>query len=179
VLGLLALMVLHEARRLARMDSSGLPVPLPDQDRSRWDAEAILEGTAILEAALRAGAPGPFQIEAAISATHCRARTAGDTDWNEIAELYSLLERARPAPSVRVNRAFAVGRAHGARAGLALLDGSVAGYPYADLVRGALLEELGEDDAAITALERAAAAARNAHEVRQIGERIVRIRSRA
>jgi RNA polymerase sigma-70 factor (ECF subfamily) len=171
-------MLLHEARRPARMDSSGLPLPLPDQDRSRWDIEAIAEATAILDAALRAGAPGPFQIEAAISATHCRARTAADTDWNEIAELYALHERARPSPSVRINRAFAVGRAHGACAGLALLDESVASYPYADLVRGALLEELGEDNAAIAALERAAAAARNAHERRQIGERIARIRSR-
>jgi RNA polymerase sigma-70 factor (ECF subfamily) len=179
VLGLLALMLLHEARRPARMDSSGSPLPLPDQDRRRWDAEAIAEGTAILDAALSAGAPGPLQIEAAISATHCRARTAADTDWNELAELYALLERARPSPGVRVNRAFAVGRAHGARSGLALLDESVAGYPYADLVRGALLEELGQGDAAIAALGRAAASARNAHEERQIGERIARIRDRA
>jgi RNA polymerase sigma-70 factor (ECF subfamily) len=179
VLGLLALMLLHEARRPARTDSSGVPLPLPEQDRSRWDADAIREGTTILDVALRTGAPGPLQIEAAISATHCRARTAADTDWKEIVELYALLERARPSPSVRVNRAFAVGRAHGARAGLALLDESVAGHPYADLVRGALLEEIGECDEAIATLHRAAAAARNAHEERQIRERIARILSRA
>jgi RNA polymerase sigma-70 factor (ECF subfamily) len=178
-LGLLALMLLHEARRPARTDAAGAPLPLPDQDRSRWDRQAIAEGTALLEGALNAGAPGPFQIEAAISATHCRARTAGETDWDQIAELYALLERSRPCAGVRVNRAFAVARAHGAHAGLALLDESVSGYPYADLVRGALLEELGHDAEAIAALERAAKAARNAHEARQVRERIASIRGKA
>jgi RNA polymerase sigma-70 factor (ECF subfamily) len=181
VLGLLALMLLHEARRPARTDASGAPIPLPEQDRSRWDSTAIAEGAAILDSALSRSRPGPFQIEAAISATHCRARTAADTDWREIAELYRLLERARPSASVRVNRAFAVGRAHGAEEGLALLDGSVSvvGHPYAELVRGALLEDLGRDDEAIVALDRAASGARNAHEARQVRERIERIRGRA
>lgn len=178
VIGLLALMILHEARRPARVDASGAPVPLPEQDRARWDREAIAEGTALLDRALGVGAPGPFQIEAAISATHCRARTATDTDWREIAELYALLERARPSPGVRVNRAFAVARARGPREGLALLDEGDASYPYAHLVRGALLEEIGRGEEAITALERAAAGARNGHEARQIHERIARIRER-
>jgi RNA polymerase sigma-70 factor (ECF subfamily) len=179
VLGLLALMLLHDGRRPARIDASGAPIPLPEQDRSRWDKAAIAEGTAILDAALAAGAPGAFQIEAAISATHCRATTAADTDWAELAGLYELLERARPSAGVRVNRAFAIGKAHGAGEGLALLDGSVAGYSYAELVRGALLEELGRDDEAITAFERAASTARNAHEALQIRERIDRIRRKA
>jgi RNA polymerase sigma-70 factor (ECF subfamily) len=179
VLGLLALMLLHEARRPARTDADGAPIPLPEQDRSRWDATFIAEGTAILDAALRSGTPGPFQIEAAISATHCRAKAAADTDWSEIAQLYGLLERARPSAGVRVNRAFAVGRAHGAREGLVLLDGSVAGYPYAELVRGALLEELGRADEAIAALERAASLARNPHEARQVRERIGRLREKS
>jgi RNA polymerase sigma-70 factor (ECF subfamily) len=182
VLGLLALMILHEARRPARTDAAGAPVTLPEQNRALWDAEAIAEGTALLDAALRGGAPGPFQIEAAISATHCRARAAAETEWSEIAELYALLERMRPSPATRVNRAFAVARARGALEGLRLLDESggaiVAGYPYANLVRGALLEELGRNDAAVAALEQAASAARNAHEARQIGERITRIRER-
>jgi RNA polymerase sigma-70 factor (ECF subfamily) len=178
VLGLLALMILHEARRAARLDSAGAPVPLPEQDRARWDREAIAEGTGLLEAALHAEAPGPYQIEAAISATHCRATAAADTDWNEIAELYELLERARPSPGARVNRAFAVGRARGATEGLALLDESVADYPYAHLVRGALLEEAGRHGAAIEAYERAARVARNAHEARQIRERIERVRAK-
>jgi RNA polymerase sigma-70 factor (ECF subfamily) len=178
-LGLLALMLLHDARRPARTDASGAPIPLPEQDRSRWDEAAIAEGTAILDTALSAGAPGPFQLEAAISATHCRARSAAETDWSELAELYELLERARPSAGVRVNRAFAVGRARGPDEGLALLDESVAGYPYAELVRGALLEELGRDDEAISALDRAASAARNVHEARQVRQRIDRIRRKA
>jgi RNA polymerase sigma-70 factor (ECF subfamily) len=183
VLGLLALMILHEARRPARIDAAGAPVPLPEQDRARWDAEAIAEGVALLDVALRGGLPGPFQIEAAISATHCRAREAADTDWNEITELYALLEAIRPSLAVRVNRAFAVARARGAHEGLALLDEgggeALDGYPYAHLVRGTLLDELGRDEAAVTALERAAEAARNAHEARQIRDRIARIRERA
>lgn len=101
-----------------------------------------------------------------------------DTDWKEIAELYELLERECLSAGVRVNRAFAVGQAHGPQEGLALLDASVAGYPYTELVRGALLEELGRDDDAIAALDRAASVARNPHEVRQVRERIHRIRER-
>lgn len=178
VLGLLALMVLHEARRAARLDATGAPVPLPEQDRSRWDPAAIAEGTALLEAALHAGVPGPMQLEAAISATHCRANTAASTDWQEIAELYALLDGVQAAPAVRVNRAFAVARARGASEGLALLDDRVAGYPYAHLVRGALLEELGRNEEAITELHRATSQARNAHEARQIRQRIARLRDK-
>ncbi len=178
VMGLLALMVLHEARRAARLDASGAPVPLPEQDRSLWDPEAIAEGTALLEAALLAGAPGPLQLEAAISATHCRAKTAASTDWEQIAELYALLERVQPAPAVRVNRAFAVARARGASEGLALLDDSVAGYPYAHLVRGALFEELGRDAEAIASLHQATSHARNEPEARQIRQRIARLREK-
>ncbi|HWL85269.1 MAG TPA: DUF6596 domain-containing protein [Polyangiaceae bacterium] len=178
VTGLLALMVLHEARRAARLDATGAPVPLPEQDRSLWDPEAIAEGTALLEAALHAGVPGPLQLEAAISAIHCRAKTAASTDWQEIAELYALLERLQSTPAVRVNRAFAVARAHGAREGLALLDDSIAGYPYAHLVRGALFEELGRDEEAIASLEQARSHARNEHEARQIRERIARLREK-
>jgi RNA polymerase sigma-70 factor (ECF subfamily) len=178
VAGLLALMILHEARRPARLGQSGVPVPLPEQDRARWDREALAEGTALVNRALHSGAPGPFQIEAAIAATHCRAATAEETDWHEIAELYALLEAARPSPGVRVNRAFAVARARGAEAGLALLDERVADYPYAHLVRGALLEELGRDAAAIAALEQAVAHARNEHEARQIRQRIDRIQKK-
>jgi RNA polymerase sigma-70 factor (ECF subfamily) len=176
--GLLALLVLHDARRPARLDSSGVPVPLPEQDRTRWNADAIAEGVLLLDEALRAGAPGPYQVEAAISATHCRAKTAAETDWQEIASLYEILECARPSPSVRVNRAFAVARAHGAASGLALLDAGVADAPYADAVRAALLEELGRDGEAIEAFERAAGAARNGHEARRLRERAARLRAK-
>ena len=176
--GLLALMLLHEARRPARLDASGHPVPLPEQDRARWSGELIDEGVRLLDRALADSAPGPYQIEAAISATHCRARSAGETDWREIASLYALLERTRPSAGVRVNRAFAVARASGPRAGLALLDETVVDAPYADVVRGALLEELGEDAAAIDALTRAAERARNAHEAAQLRDRADRLRAK-
>jgi RNA polymerase sigma-70 factor (ECF subfamily) len=170
--GLLALLLLHDARREARLDTNGAPVPLPAQDRGRWDRDAIHAATALLEEALTAGQPGPLQTEAAIAAVHCRAPVASETDWKEIAALYTLLERFRPIPAVRVNRAFAVGRAHGAARGLALLDEEsdldVEAYPYVHLVRGSLLAELGQIDAARLALARAEGHARNAHERAQI-----------
>jgi RNA polymerase sigma-70 factor (ECF subfamily) len=182
VAGLLALLVLHDARRGARLDERGEPVPLPEQDRGRWDHEAIERATALLEHALHAGEPGPFQTEAAIAAVHCRAAAADATDWGEIAALYALLEGFRPTPAVRVNRAVAVGRASGPAAGLALLevqDGIDASrYPYVHLVRGALLGELGRLDAARQALEQAEAQARNGHEAEQIRGRIARLGSR-
>lgn len=178
VAGLLALMILHEARRPARLDPCGAPVPLPEQDRTRWNTAAITEGIALLDAALAAGAPGPYQIEAAISATHCRAKTAGETDWSEIAGLYQLLEDARPSASVRINRAFAVGRACGPAAGLALLDAGVGDAPYGEAVRGALLDELGRTHEAIAAFERATDSARNAPEARQLHERVARLRAK-
>jgi RNA polymerase sigma-70 factor (ECF subfamily) len=183
VLGLLALMILNEARRPARLDHSRAPVPLPEQDRSLWDRDAIAQGRALLDGALRADAPGRFQLEAAISMAHCLAVTAADTDWQAIAGLYALLERAHPSVGVRSNRAFAVARAHGAHEGLALLDeietADLADYPYLHLVRGELLDEVGQPEAAVEALVRAADGARNAHEARQIQDRMERIRGRA
>ena len=100
-------------------------------------------------------------------------------DWQQIAELYALLEGVRPAPAVRVNRAFAVARARGAGEGLALLDDSVADYPYVHLIRGALFEELGRDEEAIASLHQATSHARNEHEARQIRERIARLREKS
>ena len=176
VAGLLALMKLHDARRDGRFNPHGAPIPLPEQDRSRWDHVAIGAATALLDRALSAKRPGPFQIEAAISAVHCRATAADVTEWREIADLYALLETFRPTPAVRVNRAFAVGRTHGAEAGLALLetDGTpdLSDYPYVHLVRGALLEELGRRAEARTALIRARVRARNAAEREQIDRRL-------
>lgn len=178
-LGLLALLRLHDARRGGRFDSAGVPIPLPEQDRTRWDREAIATGTALLDQALRLGRPGPLQIEAAISAVHCRAEAADATDWNEIAALYEALERFRPIPAVRVNRAFAVGRARGPSAGLELLEDrhgpDVGGYPYVHLVRGALLEELGRAQEAREALMLAREHARNNAERAQIDARLARL----
>lgn len=175
VAGLLALMKLHDARRSARFDPSGALVPLPEQDRTRWDLEAIATATALLDRALCAAKPGAFQIEAAISSAYCRASSAESTDWKEIAALYALLERFRPTPAVRVNRAFAVGRSDGPRKGLALLEHGepdVSDYPYVHLVRGALLQELGCHADAREALLLAHQHARNAAERAQIESRL-------
>ena len=176
--GLLALLLLHDARRDARLDENGAPVPLPDQDRTRWDQTAIARATALLDRALAAGVPGPFQTEAAIAAVHSRARSADATEWDEIASLYALLEGFRPTPGVRVNRAFAIGKAKGPAEGLELLeraDIDAAAYPYVHLVRGALLADAGDGEAAARSLRDAARCARNEHERAQIERRISRL----
>jgi RNA polymerase sigma-70 factor (ECF subfamily) len=179
VVGLTCLMQLHDARRGARLDEDGAPIPLPEQDRSRWDTHAIDEAAAVLERTLAMGPAGPFLIEAAISALHSTAPTAAATDWKQIAELYRILERLGPTPAVRVNRAFAVSRADDPIVALALLDDVDADrYPYAHLVRGVLLAELGRVEDAIVELARAERLARNPHEARQIRSRIQRLENR-
>jgi RNA polymerase sigma-70 factor (ECF subfamily) len=124
--GLLALMLLHGARRGARVDENGELATLEEQDRSLWDRRQIAEGTAVLEAALRRRRPGPFQIQAAIAACHAAAPTAADTDWPQIVGLYDQLLRAAPSAVVELNRAVAVGMADGAEAALALVDAIAA-----------------------------------------------------
>ena len=175
VLGLLALLTLHDARRAARLDADGAPLPLPDQNRGRWDQLAIDRGLALLDSAATLRRPGPLQLEAAISAVHCRAASADETDWEEIAALYRALEDLRPTPAVRVNRAFAVARSEGPAAGLALLgaaDIDAGAYPYVHLVRGTLLGELGRSDDARESLLEAREVARNEAERAQIERRI-------
>lgn len=177
--GLLALMLLHDARRDARFHENGNVLPLPEQDRSRWDHATIRAATAGLDAALELWRPGPFQIEAAIAAVHCRAGHADATEWSEIASLYAALESYRPTPAVRVNHAFALARADGPAAGLRLLDdvGTIdaRSYPYAHLVRAALLEELGAYADALACLDRALTVARNDQERAQLQARIDRV----
>ncbi len=121
-LGLLALMLLHDARRNARISSSGELVLLEEQDRSSWDHEQIKVGTAVLENALQLGQPGPYQIQAAIAALHDQATTPQDTDWLQIAALYQALQRYTNSPVIRLNWAVAVAMADGPMAGLAVLD---------------------------------------------------------
>ncbi len=121
-LGLLALMLLHDARRAGRVDARGDLVPLDEQDRSRWDGDAIADGVAVLDAAMRRERPGPYQLQAAIAACHATAREAADTDWAEIAALYGALARFVPSPVVELNRAVAVAMADGPAAGLARVD---------------------------------------------------------
>ena len=120
--GLLALMLLHHARRAARLDRSGDLVTLEDQDRGRWDADEIAEATALLDDALRERSAGPYQLQAAIAACHATADRPDATDWVEIASLYELLLELMPTPVVELNRAVAVAMARGLEEGLALVD---------------------------------------------------------
>jgi RNA polymerase sigma-70 factor (ECF subfamily) len=177
IAGLVGLLLLHEARLPARLDADGAPVPLPAQDRTRWDPALIAEATALVRAALARGKAGPFQLEAAIAAVHAEAASADATDWPQIAALYALLEQARPGVAVRVNRAFAVARADGPGAGLALLADVPPEAPYRALVAGTLLAEAGRLTEARVELERARSQARNRHEAAQIAAHIARLPS--
>ena len=149
VAGLLALMLLVDARRPARTGPDGALVPLAEQDRTRWDRPAIAEGIALVTASLATKPLGPYQLQAAIAAIHDEAPTAQDTDWPQILALYRLLERMVPGPTVTLNRAVAEAMVHGPRAGLDLLatltvDNRVSGAHRFDAVRAHLLEMAGE-----------------------------------
>jgi RNA polymerase sigma factor (sigma-70 family) len=152
VTGLLALMLLTDARRGARSTPDGALVPLVDQDRTLWDRATIAEGVELVSACLATAVPGPYQLQAAIAAVHDEAPRAQDTDWPQILALYGVLEVLAPGPVVALNRIVATAMVHGAAAGLALLD--AAGDELAptghrrDAVRAHLLDELGEQDAA-------------------------------
>ncbi|MFC4587687.1 RNA polymerase sigma factor [Sphaerisporangium corydalis] len=153
VAGLLALMVLTEARRAARTGPGGVLVPMGEQDRGVWDAAAIAEGVALLTEVLPRGAPGPYQVQAAIAAVHAEAPGEGETDWAQIVALYELLLRMSDNPVARLGHVVAVGMASGPRAGLALLggvegDGRIAGDHRVLAVRAHLLEMAGEREAA-------------------------------
>jgi RNA polymerase sigma factor (sigma-70 family) len=152
VAGLLALMLLNEARRPARTGPGGELVPLAEQDRSRWDRALIAEGVALVSAALPRGAVGEYQLQAAIAAVHDEAESADDTDWPQILALYGLLERMTGNPIVALNRAVAAAMVEGPAAGLALLealDERLAGHHRLDAVRAHLLEMDGDREAAI------------------------------
>ena len=155
-IGLLALMLLHDARRDARTSSSGDLVLLEDQDRARWDRGQIDEGRALLDRAIRVNRPGPYQVQAAIAALHDAAPNAAATDWRQIAALYGRLASLAPSPVVELNRAVAIAMADGPAAGLALLEPlageqALAAYPYFHAARADLLRRLGRDAEAGTA----------------------------
>jgi RNA polymerase sigma-70 factor (ECF subfamily) len=165
VTGLLALMLLTEARRPARVAPDGTPVLLPDQDRSLWDRALIAEGHDLVRRCLRRGAPGPYQVQAAIQAVHTDAPTAADSDWAQILALYDQLLAMTPSPVVALNRAVAVAEVEGPAAGLAALED--LDLPRSHLlpaVRADLLRRLGRDAEARTAYEAAIALAGNARE---------------
>jgi len=142
--GLLALMLLHHARRAARTTAGGALVPLAEQDRSQWDAALIAEGVAILQAALARDRLGEYQAQAAIAALHADAPTAGETDWVQIVEWYDELLRLTDSPVVRLNRAVAVGEADGPAAGLAALEPVDPTVPRYAAVRAYLHEKAGD-----------------------------------
>ncbi|MFJ8391644.1 RNA polymerase sigma factor [Streptomyces sp. NPDC094144] len=161
VAGLLALMLLTEARSAARTGPDGELVPLDEQDRTRWDRAAVTEGIALVEEALRGGPAGPYQVQAAIAALHDEAPRAEDTDWPQILALYDVLVRLTPEPMAELGRAVAVAMVHGPQAGLAEADAlrdRLAGNHRLDAVRAHLLERAG-DPAGARAAYRAAAAA--------------------
>jgi RNA polymerase sigma-70 factor, ECF subfamily len=177
VTGLLALLLLTDARRSARVSAAGDLVLLADQDRARWDQAKIAEGEALLGQALRAQRPGAYQIQAAIAGCHSGAASAADTDWQEIAALYGELLRYEPTPVVAANRAAAVAMAEGPAAGLALLDGigadrHLARWPQLHIARGELLCRLGRRRDAVRAYQAALNLAPAAPEREFIGRRI-------
>jgi RNA polymerase sigma-70 factor (ECF subfamily) len=177
VWGLLALMLLHDARRAARVDSSGEYVALGEQDRSLWNRERIELGLATLDRALRLRRPGEYQLQAAITALEVQAPTAEETDWAQIAELYGALATLNPSPVVELNRAVAVGFAHGADEGLALLEPLLAEpalerYQPLHAAHAELLRRAGNAEAAARAYERAIALTANAVERVELERRL-------
>ncbi|MGI5201201.1 RNA polymerase sigma factor [Spirillospora sp. CA-108201] len=179
--GLLALMLLHHARAATRTDAAGALVTLEHQDRSRWDADAIAEGVALLEDALHPAPgrppPGPYLVQAAIAACHATAPDAAATDWPQIAELYRLLAELVPSPVVRLNRAVAVGMADGPAAGLELVEGlersgALDGYHLLPATRADLLRRMGRGAEAAAAYRAALALADDDAERRYLARRL-------
>ncbi|UGT71882.1 RNA polymerase sigma factor [Nocardia gipuzkoensis] len=163
--GLLALMLLSESRRSARTGTDGSPVPLAEQDRSRWDRDLIAEGHALVRQCLRRNRPGPYQLQAAINAVHADAPVAAATDWRQILRLYDQLTVLTPSPIVALNRAVAVAEVDGPVAALALVDAlALDGYHLFHAIRADLLTRLGRAAEATAAYDSAIACTENAAE---------------
>jgi RNA polymerase sigma-70 factor (ECF subfamily) len=174
--GLLALMLLHDSRRRARLDAAGDLVLLDDQDRTVWNREQIEEALPLVEEALRGGA-GPFALQAAVAALHCQARRAEDTDWPQIVQLYDALLRLQPSPVIALNRAVAVGMAEGPEAALALIESlesepELQRYHLLYSARGELLRRLNRQAEAAASFERALALVTNEQERRFLTRRL-------
>jgi RNA polymerase sigma-70 factor (ECF subfamily) len=177
VVGLLALMLLHESRRAARTSPAGELVLLADQDRSRWNREQIAEGSALLEQALSSRRFGPYALQAAIAAVHAEAPSAAATDWAQIVGLYDVLARADRSPVVELNRAVAVAMRDGPSAGLALIDailarGDLGDYHLAHSARADLCRRLGRTADARASYERALGLTRQEPERRFLERRL-------
>ncbi len=181
VTGLLALMLLHDARREARVDDAGDIIVLEEQDRSRWDRRQIAEALPLVPEAFRGG-PGPFALQAAIAAVHCQAARPEETDWPQIVRLYDLLERVQPSPIVSLNRAVAVAMAEGVRAGLDLIDqlaasDDLANYHLLHAARADLLRRLGSSVESAKSYQRALALVTNDAERRFLERRLGEVQS--
>ena len=171
LMGLAALLLLQHARAEARLDAQGMVVLLEDQDRSLWNRALIGEGLALVEAALRRRQPGPYQLQAAIAATHAQAASAADTDWAEIDRIYAALEVLQPSPVVTLNRAVAIAKLRGPEAALAMigpLAQPLAAYFHFHGLRGGLLMQLGRIEEARVAFAKTIALARTAAEAAHI-----------
>jgi RNA polymerase sigma-70 factor (ECF subfamily) len=179
---LLALMLLHDSRRDARVSADGELIVLEDQDRAQWHADQIREGTALLESALRAGAAGPYALQASIAALHANAKAGAETDWPQIAALYAALLKINPSPVIEVNRAVAVSLARSPEEGLALLDelavrAELADFHLLPAARADILRRLGKHAEAAGAYRRALALATNDVERRFFRRRLSEVSS--
>jgi RNA polymerase sigma-70 factor, ECF subfamily len=173
---LLALMLLHDSRRDARLDAAGDLVVLEEQDRRRWNRQQIAEALPLVDEAFRGG-PGPYALQAAVAALHCQAPRAEDTDWPQIVRLYDLLERLEPSPIISLNRAVAVAMAEGAQSGLALIDalaadGDLDEYHLLHAARADLLRRAGSLAEAAMSYQRALALVTNESERRYLERRL-------
>jgi RNA polymerase sigma factor (sigma-70 family) len=179
--GLLSLMLLTDSRRATRNTPDGALVPLAEQDRARWDAELIREGTELIEQTMATAALGPYQLQAAIAALHAEAGSTPATDWPQVLVLYEILDRIAPNPMVTLNRAIATAQVHGPAAGLALLDSlagdrRIAGHHRLDAVRAHLLELAGDPAGAREAYARAAKRTVSRPEQRYLEGKAARLR---
>jgi RNA polymerase sigma-70 factor (ECF subfamily) len=178
IMGLAALMLLQQSRLRARFDANGDVILLEDQDRSRWDEKLVHEGLALLDKAMRHNRPGPYQVQAAIAATHSRAASAAETSWAGIEGLYLALERMQPSPVVTLNRAVAVAKLHGPQAALDLiapLEQPLSGYFHYFGARGAFLLQLGREREARADFDRAIALANTPAEAAHIRQHLDRL----
>ena len=180
VMGLLALMLLHESRRKARVDADGNIILLEDQDRTLWQQEYITEGDALVRQALATRRFGAYSLQAAIAAVHAKSR--GNTDWDQVIALYSVLLQVEPSPVIELNRAVAIAMRDGPQAGLTIMDnlverGELQNYHKLHSTRGELLNRLGNTSAAIVAFEQALSLVKQAPEQRFLKQKLAQLKS--
>jgi RNA polymerase sigma-70 factor, ECF subfamily len=178
IMGLTALLLFQHSRTPARLDANGAIILLEDQDRSLWNRDMIAEGLALIAKALRHRQPGAYQLQAAIAGVHAQAERPEETDWNEIEQLYGVLEELQPSPVVTLNRAVAVSKARGPQAALDIIEKlakPLAGYFHFFGIKGAMLMQLGRSDEARVAFDRAIALANTPAEAAHIRQHLDRL----